>query len=520
MSIQSVPSPDDSPLLRAVDILRRRATLAAIVFVFVFAAAAVFVLSLPDLFRARAAVLVERPVQSAYVQSAPSDELDTRLQVIRQEVLSRARLTDLITRFNLYPDLRAEGHIDTALEQVRRDINVESTGAEQVNGRLRTVVLNVSFTGNSPDTSAQVANALASFYVDHNSLIRSEEAARTASFLKTQVEEARARLEGDDRQIRAYTNRYSGALPQQVDVNLATLERLNTQLRLNVEQQMRLVDQRERLLEPRPGLPVVPPGASPRAARLEALRLELAQYEGYSDKHPDVRRINAEMARLEASEPPGTSTGAGAVAPRAGAQTAPAARARTLQDLDADGGTLRAEEQALRQSIAQLERRLDGVPRRQNEFVAITRGHEANRAQFESLLKRYEEAGLSETLERTNQGERFRIVERAVPPAAPSAPNRLFLLIAGLMLAAVSAGTVILFRERLDGSFHSVEDLQRFTRVPVLVSVPTLDSSGPGAWLRAAGVTAATLAATVLAGTLCAYLALGNEPLVRLLANG
>ena len=46
-----------------------------------------------------------------------------------------------------------------------------------------------------------------------------------------------------------YTTKYTGQLPQQVGVNLATLERMNTQLRLNGEQQIRLIEQREKLLE-------------------------------------------------------------------------------------------------------------------------------------------------------------------------------------------------------------------------------------------------------------------------------
>ena len=49
--------------------------------------------------------------------------------------------------------------------------------------------------------------------------------------------------------VTRYTTKYTGQLPQQVGVNLATLERMNTQLRLNGEQQIRLIEQREKLLE-------------------------------------------------------------------------------------------------------------------------------------------------------------------------------------------------------------------------------------------------------------------------------
>ena len=107
-----------------------------------------------------------------------SGELESRLHVIKQEILSRARLTDLINRFDLYPELRATGDMERALEQVRRDIQVELTGPEQVSGRTKTVAFNLSFTGAKRDTVADVTNAIAAFYVAQNDQMRSEEAAR------------------------------------------------------------------------------------------------------------------------------------------------------------------------------------------------------------------------------------------------------------------------------------------------------------------------------------------------------
>ena len=103
-------------------------------------------LSLPDLFRATAVVLVERQLPETVVRPAVSGELESRLHVIKQEILSRARVTDLIKRYDLYPELRKQD-MESAIEQVRRDIEVELTGPEQVSGRTKTVAFNLSFTG-------------------------------------------------------------------------------------------------------------------------------------------------------------------------------------------------------------------------------------------------------------------------------------------------------------------------------------------------------------------------------------
>src|SRR5436190_15951623 len=100
------PTTDQSLALRALDIVRRRRLLAVVVFATVLAAAGSFVLYLPDLYKATAMVLVERQVAESLVRPAVTGELESRLHVIKQEILSRDRLTDVVNRFNLYPEMR------------------------------------------------------------------------------------------------------------------------------------------------------------------------------------------------------------------------------------------------------------------------------------------------------------------------------------------------------------------------------------------------------------------------------
>ena len=85
-------------------------------------------------------------------------------------------------------------------------------------------------------------------------------------------------------------------------MNLATLERLNTQLRINSERQLRTLEQRDKAFETAstaaPAAAVAT--ASPEDLRLRALKRDLAQLEGFPDKHPDVRRLKDAIAALEA----------------------------------------------------------------------------------------------------------------------------------------------------------------------------------------------------------------------------
>ena len=517
-------APEEPFVIRALAILRRRAMLAFGIFALVLVSSVAIALSLPDLFRATAVVLVERQLPETVVRPAVTGELESRLHVIKQEILSRARLTDLIKRFDLYPELRKRD-MESAIEQVRRDIEVELTGPEQVSGRTKTVAFNLSFTGAKREAVADATNTIAAFYVDQNNQMRFEEAARTTQFLKSQIETAQTQLDRDEQQVKAYTSRHVGELPQQVDVNLATLERLNTQLRINSERQLRTLEQRDKAFETASAAApaAVVAAASPEDLRLRTLKRELAQLDGFPDKHPDVRRLKDAIAALEAetqARGPVSGSGAEPAARGAGSADPLPGRARTIASLDGELEKLKADEAQLRETIAAVERRLEAVPYRQSEFALLSRDHQATRDQYESLLKRYEEARLGQSMETENQGERFRILEAAVPPSGPNAPNRLRLLIMGLFLAALVAGMAVLFIEQVDTSFHSVDDIRQFTRLPVLAAIPRIERPLGRRRVRMAVVAASMLAGLVIAATVSAHVARDNEPLVRLLVRG
>jgi polysaccharide chain length determinant protein (PEP-CTERM system associated) len=530
---------DDSLALRLLEIVRRRKLLAIAVFATILVAAASFVRSLPDLYRATALVLVERTISESIVRTPVSGELESRLYVIKQEILSRDRLTELIERFNLYPALRQQVGIADVLSQARNDIIVEPAGPEQVSGRTKTVSFTLSYTGDDRGTVAEVTNAVAAFYVQQNDRMRSEEAIHTTQFLRTQLADAKRQLDRHETAMRDYTARYTGELPQQVGVNLATLERLNTQLRLNGEQQIRIIEQRERLFD---GLRdtgvmtrVAAGDADVSAMSLERLRvideqkqkLSLVETQ-FTDRHPDVVRIREQLAAMEREhdqaeaaekrtrEREAVAASAAAIADPT--TPTPQFRRRTMESLDAEMTKLRQAEGEVRQTIASFERRLESSPQRQQEYQIITRDYNAAKDLYDSLLRRYDEAQLTESMETDRAGERFRVLEPALPPEGPAAPNRIRLLLMGLLLACAGAAAAVVAREQFDTAFHTVDDVRAFTTVPVLVSIPPIGPVPAGRRMKLALATVSTLAAVALVAAAAAYLASRNGEIVRMIA--
>jgi len=547
-------SSERSLVSRASDIFRRRMIVVLLVFAAVVASAVAFALYLPDLYRTSATVLVERPVPETYVRSAVSGEVESRMHVIKQEVLSRARLTELIERFNLYPELRSREPMDTVLDQMRHDIEIEPNGPEQLSGRKTTVSFKLSYTGARDDTVADVTNALAAFYVTRNEGIRSQDATRLTEFLKAQLDATKKQMERDEGAMRAYTSQHPGELPSQVDLNLHGLDRLNTQLRLNGERQLKLLEDREKVQEAptatvdaRTGEVVPAPASDLISERIDGLKkdLELLEGKGFTSRHPDVVRLKTEITTLQrdrqdslvrqkesgdappaqAAVPAGTSGAAGgpsaattAGAPAAAVVAVPARR-RMLQAMDAEMAKLKGDEAGLREQIASIEKRLESAPAREQEYERIRRDYSATKDLYDSLLKRYDDAQLGESMENDKQGERFRLLETALPPSGPMAPNRPRLMIIGLLFAIAAAGIAALVAEQFDATFHSVDDVREFTSVPVLAAIPNI---APGHGRRAFKfvlATASLILVVAIVGALSAHAARGNEQIVWLLAR-
>jgi len=275
---------------------RRRKWLAMLVFTGVFVPALTVARSVPDIYRSAATLLVEpqrvaeavvRPLSEPAVRSFWTNELETRLHTISQEILSRARLEELITRLGLYPALRLVS-LEAAIEQMRRDIKIEPREVGQTGVWGATIAFTLSYRGTDSRTVAGVTNALASSYVEENLRIRKWQATSTTEFLGAQLAAAKAQLDEQERRVREFKQRHGSELPER----FAILERLSTLVRLNSDSQLGSMERRAALGKQVGELELSTGGADTPAARLARLRLELVDLsERFTDKYPEVIRV-------------------------------------------------------------------------------------------------------------------------------------------------------------------------------------------------------------------------------------
>lgn len=533
-------------LASVLEVVRRRRALALLPFLFVLAAAASLAFSLPGLWTARALILVDRQqIPETYVKPTVTGDVESQLLTLSQEILSRNRLAEIIEAHNLYPNLRDSHSMDELVERMRRDIRLEFQGEDDRRSRSRdsrTVAFTVAYSATNPETAATVANRLAGLYVEENSRYRSRQAAGTSEFLENQLREVRARLAEQERRIAQYKEQHIGELPEQREANLRTLERLQAQLQLAHENHRRAQERRQLITQSLAeidqstgavtetgGRDLTP--AESTAIRLNLLRQELAQMEArYSPTYPDVVALRQQISGLEARLRELQKSAPKAEATPAAARTAPGLRPAPenpyvmslMQQLDQANVEAKAtaeEIATLNRQIALYQRRIENTPRREQELAQITRDYETTQELFRSLLAKRGEAGIAAELEQRQKGEHFRIIDPATIPDRPTGPNRLRLLLVGLLLALGASTVAVVLAEQVDTSFRSVDEVRAAVPVPVLSTIPRITTERDRARTlreRRLATAAVAVGLLVVAGSTFA-LGRNNETLVALL---
>jgi succinoglycan biosynthesis transport protein ExoP len=376
---------------------------------------------------------------------------------------------------------------------MRKDILLNQTGGQKGSQGDSISALTISYKGRDPQQVAQVANTIASFYIDENLKAREQQAMETADFLRGQLEEMKHRQEEEEQRLHEFKEHYMGELPEQLQANLKVLDNLNTKLRLNGEKQARASEQRAALaqqLAELAGLRVPSkhtivvasdPQLNIHVTQREKLQQELTKLSArYGEKHTAIISLKAEIEALDQLIAQKSSADSAKKNPEQATRVLPNPYAQQLKKefdiLDAEIKALHTEEQGILQSVALYQQRVENTPVRDQELLGLQRDYDTANGLYQSLLKRQAEAKLAENLEQRQKGEQFRLLEPALPQVRPKEPERRKLILMGLAGAlGLAAGTVIL-AEKLHPSFHTVDDLHAFSQVPVLVSLPYIGS--------------------------------------------
>src|SRR5579863_7201232 len=108
---------------------------------------------LPSRYKSGTLILVEQPsMPKDYVTPNVTDDLQSRLQSITQQILSRTRLLHIIDELNLYADQRGRLNPDDLVERMRKDIEIELVR----DNRNQITSFNIFYSSRDPHVAQQV----------------------------------------------------------------------------------------------------------------------------------------------------------------------------------------------------------------------------------------------------------------------------------------------------------------------------------------------------------------------------
>lgn len=444
-------------------------------------------------------------VPDAFVRSTVTLGADVRMEAISVQVRSRTNLQSMIEEFDLYAEERRLMPMEDVVLKMGNSIKVNMEASRDSSGRQVPNAFHVLFTHTDPNVAARVTQQLGSLFVEQNSRDRGALANATNSFLDTQLAEARARLVEQERRLESFRQKHGKELPTQMAANLQTLQSTQMQVQSVVESIARDRDRKQMLErlhrdaeaagpapEPAPPVGAGAPSNGTQAAnsgspeqQLNAARTLLANLElRYKPDHPDVIRTKQ---LIETLEPQVKRQTAGAPPTQHAAGLSPAELQRRerlgqmtaeIESLDRQLAFRAGEEKRLRTEIAEYQRRVEAVPGLESEFVVLTRDYDTQQIAYKDLLTKSGAAKVAVDLEQQQIGEHFRIVDPATVPVRPLPSIRAKINAIGLAIGLILGLGVAVLLELRDASYRSDADILEVLSLPVLASVPYIETEG------------------------------------------
>jgi succinoglycan biosynthesis transport protein ExoP len=445
--------------------------------VILFIIAGVVALALPSIYKSTSTIQIEeQDVPTDYVKTSVTSYAEQRLQSINQRIMSFSNLLELINRFNLYPELKNRWTSEDIVSKMRENITLEPISADVIDRRTgrpseATIAFTLSYEGKNPEVVQRVANTLASLFLKENIQVREKQASDTSEFLGQEMEKVKGELAALDAKIAVFKKEHVNELPDLLQVNMQSLNNIESNIQ-RLSEQLRSTKEREGYLQTQ--LAGIPPIEEKKdKTRLEELKVQLVHLQSqFSDQYPDVIKTRAEIAELEKSLGHSNKTAKQENDPPD--NPAYITLASQLSSTKADIASIQRQIREAEEVANMYRQRIANTPKVEEAYKTILIERDNTQKKFNELMGKHMEARVAQGLEKEQKGERFTLIDPARLPEKPDKPNRLAIMLIGLVLGIGAGVGWASLREFTDMSIRDTESLVSATSYPVLASIPEI----------------------------------------------
>jgi len=448
-------------------------------------------LMLPKKYTSSTLVLIEQPaVPKEIVRPVITDDLNQRMASMKAQILSRSRLEMIVNKFDLYPQQRPTAHMDDLVDKLKSTINVELIEPLAGSVNREPPGFNVSVTFDNPQLAQQICQEITSMFMEQNATNRVDKSNKTTQFLSGKVEEAKEKLDEQDKRLAQFKSAHPVEGPDREQANLALLAGMNTQLDA-ATQALTRAQQDKTLSETLLGQQEANWKASQTGQQNpESQEQELATLQDelsvmltkYTPEHPDVIKVRSRIEDLKKRM---------SVAP--GPKTPPAASQVTLREPpsiqqlrikirqdELNIADLTKRQAQIQEQIRNVQGRLQASPVIEQQLKEMTRNYQTASDIYNQLLKDRASAAMATSLEHEQQGENFKVLDAPSLPSSPSFPKKI-VFVGGGFGGGLALSLGILYLLALsDKALYTERDVELCLKLPVLATVPSFDVHAQG----------------------------------------
>jgi polysaccharide biosynthesis transport protein len=318
-----------------------------------------------------------------------------------------------------------------------------------------TRLIEVHFEAQDPQLAAQVVNTHLHNYVEENFRSKYDATTQASNWLSAELEELRIKVEkSEDARIAYERENQIWQIDEKQDITTQKLSDLNkavTDAQTDVASKEALY--RMAVSGNVDALPAahtneVITSLLKRQSDLDELYTEALDQ--YGPNFPKVLRLAAQQKEVQ--------------------QNLASARKTMVESVQEEFDTARSHMELLEEALDKQKAEANDLAEKLVQYHILQHDAESYKQLYDGLLQKLKEASITAGLRSSN----IRVVDPALAPASPSRPQKARNILFSFLVGLVGGIGLALFREYLDNTVKSPDDIESLTGLPSLAVVPAL----------------------------------------------
>src|SRR5580704_6096282 len=382
--------------------------------------------------------------------------IETQSKILQSETLALMTIKSMdLARYPEFGGNSAAGAVHEGAIPRRPAILGAFLGRLGVKRVPNSRLIQVQFEAEDPQLAAAVVNAHLQNFVEQNFRSKFDATTQATTWLSSELEELRIKVEkSEDARIAYERENQIWQIDEKQDITtqkLADLSKAVTDAQTDVAQKEALY--RMAISGNVDALPAARnnPVISNLQNRKSALSEDYAQaVDQYGPNFPKVLRIAAQQKEVD--------------------DDLEKARKTMIESVEEDFTTARTHAELLQEALDKQKADANGLAEKLVQYHILQHDAESNKQLYDGLLQKLKEAGITAGLRSSN----IRVVDPALTPTTPARPQKARNILLSFLVGLVGGVGLALFREYLDNTVKSPDDIEALTGLPSLAVVPSL----------------------------------------------